>query len=754
MNPSTQLRATNRPAASAPAPVPSPQPADLSILIVNYNVKEFLVNALQSVRRASKGLVVQTIVVDNASSDGSRDLLPGLFPEVDFIWLEENLGFGKANNRGLERVTGAYTLLLNPDTLLQEDTLHVLKAHMDAREGVGVCGCKILNPDGSFAPESRRSVPTIASSFHKAIGLTALFPKSRTFGRYYLGWLSEDEPGEVPVLSGSFMFFRTAVLRDLGGFDERFFMYGEDIDLCVRVKQAGWGIDYVPTTSIIHYKGESSRKDDIRYIRHFNQALYLFFEKHVSSGSPTLFRAAIGLAILIRAVLSFVNQKLKVFRSIALDLVLVNAALFVALGLRWSFDLEKLQTIDYGQFVWLNAMVTALYLVFGQLTDLVRQNRFEVSSALKSVVGAYATLILITFFARELAFSRIIVSAALVISLAGVGSVRLWSVNRPNRLAAGHGRWVRSRILMVGVGERTYDAVRRIRSSSELNAEVLGILHQEQWTPTEAGGSAAPSLAGDSTTHPETGDSIIPSLVIDTPVIGSLSQIRQIVDDLDISHVIFVMDAVQHAEFLSGLTRLRDTAVTVRILPQEMDVLLGKAEMEYLEDLPLMEVPLGFLNPVQRSLKRLMDLIIAVPLVIIGAPFLAPLWMWRAWRTRRRGTQESERLSIFDGRRFHEVELMHPIARHRVLNSWRLLIDVVIGRMSLVGSSLHRLQDSSSKSEEPLYRTGLLSYAMLHRERIRTAQDLQRFEQYYMRHYSFWLDVEILIRGFNRSGRD
>jgi GT2 family glycosyltransferase len=256
---------------------------DISVIIVNYKVKEYIANLLNSLEKASHQLTLEIFVVDNASGDNSIPYLQERFPEVTYIQNDENLGFGKANNQAIKLAKGTYTLLINPDTLVSEDTLDILFSHMQSNEDCGACGCKILNPDGTFAPESRRSVPTIWSAACKVFGLNTLFPKSKLFGKYYLSWLHEDEPSSIPVLSGSFMFWRTNVLQQLGGFDERFFMYGEDIDLCYRIQETGYHIDYVPETSIIHYKGESTKKGDLKYIRLFNKALYQFFDKQYSS---------------------------------------------------------------------------------------------------------------------------------------------------------------------------------------------------------------------------------------------------------------------------------------------------------------------------------------------------------------------------------------------------------------------------------------------------------------------------------------
>ncbi|PJC57545.1 MAG: glycosyl transferase, partial [Ignavibacteria bacterium CG_4_9_14_0_2_um_filter_37_13] len=231
---------------------------DLSIIIVNYNVKEFLQNLLTSLSKAVANLSSEIIVVDNGSDDGSVELLRNKFPQVTLISNEENLGFSKANNLGLRIAKGKNLLLLNPDTIVQEDTFEKLIKFFEEHQDAGMIGCKILNPDGTLQLACRRSFPGPWTSFCKVSGLSTMFPKSKIFARYNLTFLDEDQSYEVDAISGSFMMVRREVFENIGGLDEQFFMYGEDLDWCYRVQKTGWKVYYVHETTIIHYKGEST----------------------------------------------------------------------------------------------------------------------------------------------------------------------------------------------------------------------------------------------------------------------------------------------------------------------------------------------------------------------------------------------------------------------------------------------------------------------------------------------------------------
>ena len=221
---------------------------DISIVIVNYKVKEYIANLLNSLKKAQANFNLEIFVVDNDSQDNSVDYLRARYEDVIYIENKENVGFGVANNQAIMQARGEFTLIINPDTLVSEDTLEIMVNHMRHNLKCGASGCKILNPDGTFAPESKRSIPTINTAINKVLGLNTLFPKSKVFGSYYLGWLDENERSHIEVLSGCFMFWRTELLKSLNGFDERFFMYGEDIDLCYRIQSTDYYIEYVPVS--------------------------------------------------------------------------------------------------------------------------------------------------------------------------------------------------------------------------------------------------------------------------------------------------------------------------------------------------------------------------------------------------------------------------------------------------------------------------------------------------------------------------
>ena len=223
-----------------------------------------------------------------------------------------NLGFGKANNLALKKATGEFILFLNPDTILTEHTLHDCIAFARTRPNLGGLGVKMLRDNGEFALESRRSLPTPWTSFCKITGLATLFPKSKLFGKYNLRFQSEDESSQIDIISGAFLFAKHEVLKKTGGFDEQFFMYGEDIDLSYRILKAGYKNYYLPTP-ILHYKGESTHKNSFRYVHVFYEAMLIFFRKHYRHYS-LLLSIPIMAAIILSACLSLVSRQLRRFK--------------------------------------------------------------------------------------------------------------------------------------------------------------------------------------------------------------------------------------------------------------------------------------------------------------------------------------------------------------------------------------------------------------------------------------------------------
>ena len=295
----------------------------LSIIIVNYNVRNYLEQCLYSVQKAATGIDTEIFVVDNNSVDGSVEMIKNAFPDVKLIANKENRGFATACNQGLSLSAGKYALLLNPDTVVSDNSFSTCIQFMEDHADTGALGVRMINGKGQFLPESKRSLPTPLISFYKIFGLSALFPKSKEFGKYQLTYIDENQVSEVEVLSGAFMFLRMETLQKIGFLDEQFFMYGEDIDLSYRITQAGYKNYYFPKTSIIHYKGESTKKSSLNYVRIFYKAMIIFAKKHYTHQNLGLFLFFIHLAIYFRASISVAKRLIQNVYLPVLDFVII-----------------------------------------------------------------------------------------------------------------------------------------------------------------------------------------------------------------------------------------------------------------------------------------------------------------------------------------------------------------------------------------------------------------------------------------------
>ena len=284
---------------------------DLSIILVNYNTCQLTLQALDAVFQSNTTYQYEVILVDNHSTDGSAEQIAQPFPQVRLIRNSANLGFSKANNQAIRSASGRYILLLNTDTVIEPDTLQLMIDFMDKHENVGASGCKILLPDGSLDETAKRGFPTPSASLYYVLGLSKLFPYVPKFNKYKLNYLDPDHMHEVDSLVGAFMMVRSEAIAQVGMMDEAFFMYGEDIDWCYRIKMSGWNIVYTPITTILHYKGASSRKQSVKLIYEFHRAMVLFYKKHYVKKYPLIVSMLVYSAIFAKMVLALLLNMLR-----------------------------------------------------------------------------------------------------------------------------------------------------------------------------------------------------------------------------------------------------------------------------------------------------------------------------------------------------------------------------------------------------------------------------------------------------------
>lgn len=414
----------------------------LSIIIVNYNVKYFLEQCLYSVRAASKGIQAEVIVIDNDSSDGSLAYLSKKFPEVIFVENKLNSGFGRACNQGAAMSKGEFILFLNPDTLIAEDTLRICTEFFRTHKDAGALGVKMVDGHGRFLRESKRSFPSPVTSLYKLVGVSALFPSSPVFGRYHLGHLDPAEDHEVDVLAGAYMMARKQVLDQVGYFDETFFMYGEDVDLSYRIQKAGFKNYYVAQTEIIHFKGESTKRGSLNYVRMFYSAMSIFVRKHYGGARAGIFQSSIQFAIGVRAAIAAVSKFVKFIGLPFIDALMILLSFWLVKELWVNY--VRTDVVLNEQLIWLAfPLFTLMYLLTAYYAGLYNKY-YRQKDLLRSTV--IATLVILAGYAllpEQYRFSRGILGFGALLAFMLISVVRwvmlrtklLWPAPEENKAA-------------------------------------------------------------------------------------------------------------------------------------------------------------------------------------------------------------------------------------------------------------------------------------------------------------------------------
>ena len=397
----------------------------LSIIIVNYNVKYFLHQCLKSINSTSKNIQLEIFVVDNNSVDNSVEMIQHEFPHIKLIKNKENVGFATANNQAIKQSKGKYILLLNPDTILQEDTLEKCVTFLEKNKDVGGLGVKMLDGNGNFLPESKRSLPSPSSAFYKIFGLSFLFPKSKTFGQYHLNYLDKDQIHEIDVISGAFFMTKKNILNKIGMLDESFFMYGEDVDLSYRIQKNGYKNIYFPKTSIIHYKGESTKKTSINYILMFYKAMIVFVKKHYSKNKASSLIMLINVAIFTRASISILKQLISKIIQPITDSIIVFLGMYFLQEL-WAK--KYFLTPDYYDeiFIQYTIPIYVLLWILGIYLNKGYQRPYNLYTIPKGTILSTAIMLIIYgLLPDDLRFSRALIILGSIWTILSLSILRI-----------------------------------------------------------------------------------------------------------------------------------------------------------------------------------------------------------------------------------------------------------------------------------------------------------------------------------------
>ncbi len=693
-------------------------PPLISVVIISYNVKEYLGQALTSIRKALSGISSEIIVVDNASVDGSVAFLKKRFPGVSVIESASNLGFGRANNLALKKVRGEFVVLINPDTVVQENTFQKLLSFFESTPDAAAATCKILNPDGSFSVDCRHSIPTPLIAFWKVTGMSRLFPRSRIFAKYNLTYLDENQTYPVPAISGSFMMIRREALEKVGYFDERFFMYCEDIDLCERLTRHGYNIYYVPTTQIIHFKGQSAWKDQLDYVKTFNRSLYQFFQKHYGKGSLFIFHWIILAGIVVRGGLIYLQKFIKEHLPLILDLLSLNIVLLFAFIIRMQLKNGFFWQDYFSQYWVINALSSALFLAATYYFEVYPKHRLSVQEIIKANAATFMFLSALTFFLKQFAFSRMVV---LMAAVGSIGIMSGWRAILKRFYKGDRGAWGKDLFskptLIVGEGAEVVRLYQKIRNIHDLGYELTGLV------------TCSESANG----YSDTG----------IPVLGALKNLDKIIKHHRIRQIIFFTGVLTYQQILQTMSQIGNSRVEYKIVPSGLEVMIGKSYVDYLDDYPLLDIEYSVGKPFNRFVKRSFDLFISFLLLAFTGMVALPGLFFRRGELIRRS------LRVKDETEAPVLQLKGKGAES-FLNRYLLWAAVLRGRISLVGAPL---RFDSDESPEPFagYKPGLTGIEQINQAKIVVPEDREKYRLFYLKNQSLLLDLEIIFQTLFKS---
>ena len=443
----------------------------LTIIIVNYNVKYFLEQCLCSVIKACKNIEAEIIVVDNNSSDGSKEFLLPKFSSVNFIWNNANAGFAKANNQALGKAKGNYILFLNPDTIVPEDCFENCIRFFESHPNAGALGIRMIDGAGKFLKESKRAFPSPLTSLYKLSGLTKLFPHSKTFARYHLGHLNERKNHEVDVLAGAYMMIPKNVLDKTGSFDDTFFMYGEDVDLSYRIQKTGYKNYYFAENTIIHFKGESTKKGSLNYVKMFYSAMSLFVKKHYSGSRAGIFNFLIQTGIFLRAALSLLGKLLQKTGLPLLDALIIFTS-FWCIKLLWNNFIRKDVNYSPNMLIIAFPVFSIIFLIASYYAGLYDKGYKQSQLSRSTFTAALVLLSGYALLPESIRFSRGILVFGIVMAFAIMSLLRWLFMrwNLLNRVDEDNGY----RQTIIVAGENDFKTVTEILHNAGMPERVLG----------------------------------------------------------------------------------------------------------------------------------------------------------------------------------------------------------------------------------------------------------------------------------------
>jgi len=679
-------------------------PHSVSVIIVSYNVKRYVTHCIETILCSDFIGEKEIIVVDNNSFDETSQFIRKNFPEVKLIAKHKNVGFGKAVNLAAERAKGEYLFILNPDTIIQENTISTFINYLKTHSKVGLIGPKIINSDGTLQLTCKRSFPTLSVALPKLLGLSKIFPQTKWAGKYNLTYLDPNKIHSVEAISGSCMFIRKTLFHEIGGFDEQFFLFGEDLDLCYRMKQKGHEIHYVPSTQILHYKGESVKFAPYDSIDAFYNAMILFYKKHFSKNQNILFRFGIRFGIQFHKFISFITEWRSQILSVLIDSCVVFFTFLITFFLRFS-TLEPFY-ISHGL---IPTIYIFIWLIVGAFFQLYGRYILSYSRAVLSALTSFFVVVAFTYFFKQFAFSRLVLIVATGIVTLLIPGWRLithfiMSRGYINQIKDKHNILFTKKTLVIGANKDGIQIVKKIHGRVNFGLNIIGFVDSKIGKIQEG---------------------------LPVPFLGTIDNIRGIIKTHKIREIIFSNNTLKYNKIVSLMDNTKDLHLTYRMIPEQQDIIIGKGSIEEIGELSFINFDYSLYHRINKVAKRSFDIAFSLFLLLLLSPvILIKLLKYPTGEMTFWG-ENSKIITTFI---FH--------SKNQFIKKIPLFWSILKGDLSFVGSSMVEL---SAKDPKLICTPGLSSLNSIKKSYV-SHSSRNQFDRYYVQNQSLGLDIEILVR--------
>lgn len=676
----------------------------ISVIIVSYNVKDFICQCIRSVYRSDlKDEDYEIIVIDNDSHDNTINNLENEFPNVKIIKNEINEGFSKAVNKGYQISKGDYICILNPDVIIQNDTLSKLLKKTTKDSNIGAIGPKIINTDGTVQHSCKRSFPTPINSIFRLLKLDKIFPKSKIFGKYNLTYLDVDKEHAVDVLSGAFMFIPKKIFKLVDGFDQRFFMFGEDIDLCHKIKDLGYKIIYTPDSEIIHYKGESVKNAPYDMINVFYSAMDLYYQKYSKKYKYWKFISSfVKIGLFFRKSFSLFKMLLSNLITLFVDFFFIfisfTASIFIWYSYQYYEIVDFTKVINHLLLI-LNFMLS--WLISSKVMNLYHKGSFSVTRLFLTTILTFFISSTSTYFIAFFAYSR---GVLLLSTINTFLFLVFWRIVAKylflNKIIyfKSISTFTERRALFIGADENTINIGNKISSYPETNINVIGYTD---------------------TSNPSFNDKFL----------GKIDYLKDIVMKNKITEIIIREDYINKYEIFNIIKKVKGLNLLFKVIPKGNNIILSKGEIENISGIELMSYEIPFLERSNIMIKRFFDVIFSSLLILLTLPLHIILYLIYGYQKENMWTTEKKYINL----RFLNVT-------NKYLKFIPLLIYIFNGKISFVGSKLTSMNDINPNH---ILKPGLLS--LNHTKRFKH-NNTQVLETYYIKNQSLIFDIEIILQ--------